>query len=414
MQFADVAQALQTQTAIFANCSNLPQRIATIVWHNKGALRENGTDLPHNLRKVLPAKAHAGTFSCGCGRSSGAQQAHKKLSPVSMRGNSQNGGQTTKSLLTKPQCSGVPIQQAVSLSSSFPRHCLLFVCAFFREIQAVSRSECCPAARSPAYKNRPGFLLRKPGRFVCFICAFSSAHDFSGSSARSICKGFLFAESQPIGIFHPAGIGMLNNFPRIVVRKAHHFQNTLAVHPVFRKDTLLGPNNHIHQWNFAFISDEKIQWQIILQNALICAKILSIFAQVGDFLFTLKALLLCAVPLFRSSSSDLAADYNVSLCGQRCSAQRFLLLSMIFFFIIRHQNPNEKHYRYSAQNSRIKFYAKKPAKIGFLRSFCRSSPNFATDLLQTTEKGASYTFHYQYAKVNPLHFCISKITQVQS
>ena len=36
----------------------------------------------------------------------------------------------------------------------------------------------------------------------------------------------------------------------------------------------------------------------------------------GDFFFTLKALLLCAVPLFRSSSSDLAADYNVSLCGQ--------------------------------------------------------------------------------------------------
>ena len=116
---------------LFANCSNLPQRIATIVWHNKGALRENGTDIPHNLRKVLPANAHAGTFPCGCGRSSGAQQAHKKLSPVSMRGNSQNGGQTTKSLLTKPQCSGVPIQQAVSLSSSFPRHCLLFVCAFF-------------------------------------------------------------------------------------------------------------------------------------------------------------------------------------------------------------------------------------------------------------------------------------------
>ena len=28
--------------------------------------------------------------------------------------------------------------------------------------------------------------------------------------------------------------------------------------------------------------------------------------------------------------------------------------------------------------------------------------------LQTAEKGASYTFHYQYAKVNPFHFCISK------
>ena len=161
---------------LFANCSNLPQRIATIVWHNKGALRENGTDIPHNLRKVLPAKAHAGTFPCGCGRSSGAQQAHKKLSPVSMRGNSQNGGQTTKSLLIKPQCSGVPIQQAVSLSSSFPRHCLLFVCVFFRELQESSRLEELPLSPSPAYKNRPGFLLWKPGRFVCFRGAFSGAH----------------------------------------------------------------------------------------------------------------------------------------------------------------------------------------------------------------------------------------------
>ena len=140
---------------LFANCSNLPQRIATIVWHNKGALRENGTDIPHNLRKVLPAKAHAGTFSCGCGRSSGAQQAHKKLSPVSMRGYSQNGGQTTKSLLTKPQCSGVPIQQAVSLSSSFPRRCLLFVCAFFREMQESAGRRNCPCPRSPSYKTAP-------------------------------------------------------------------------------------------------------------------------------------------------------------------------------------------------------------------------------------------------------------------
>ena len=143
---------------LFANCSNLPQRIATIVWHNKGAFRENGTDIPHNLRKVLPAKAHAGTFSCWCGRSSGAQQAHKKLSPVSMRGNSQNGGQTTKSLLIKPQCSGVPIQQAVSLSSSFPRRCLLFVCAFFREMQESSRPEELPLPPSPVYKTAPASI----------------------------------------------------------------------------------------------------------------------------------------------------------------------------------------------------------------------------------------------------------------
>lgn len=167
---------------LFANCSKLPQRIATIVWHNKGALRENGTDIPHNLRKVLPAKAHAGTFPCGCGRSSGAQQAHKKLSPVSMRGNSQNGGQTTKSLLTKPQCSGVPIQQAVSLSSSFPRHCLLFVCAFFREMQESAGRRNCPCPRSPAYKTAPAsFCGNRGGSFALWVL-------FSGTHAKP-CEG---------------------------------------------------------------------------------------------------------------------------------------------------------------------------------------------------------------------------------
>ena len=45
--------------------------------------------------------------------------------------------------------------------------------------------------------------------------------------------------------------------------------------------------------------------------------------------------------------------------------------------------------------------------LPFLSEFCYRS---ATNLLQTTEKGASYTFHYQYAKVNSFHFCISKIT----
>lgn len=156
-------QSFSWARRLFANCSKLPQRIATIVWHNKGALRENGTDIPHNLRKVLPAKAHAGTFSCGCGRSSGAPQAHKKLSPVSMRGNSQNGGQTTKSLLTKPQCSGVPIQQAVSLSSSFPRHCLLFVCAFFPETPESARSEELPLLPPPAYKTAPASITETGG-----------------------------------------------------------------------------------------------------------------------------------------------------------------------------------------------------------------------------------------------------------
>ena len=44
---------------------------------------------------------------------------------------------------------------------------------------------------------------------------------------------------------------------------------------------------------------------------------------------------------------------------------------------------------------------------GFLAG-CDNEGNLTS--LQTTEKGASYTFHYQYAKVNPLHFCILKIT----
>ena len=75
-----------------------------------------------------------------------------------MRGNSQNGGQTTKSLLTKPQCSGVPIQQAVSLSSSFPRHCLLFVCAFFREMQESAGAEEQSLPPPPAYKTAPASI----------------------------------------------------------------------------------------------------------------------------------------------------------------------------------------------------------------------------------------------------------------
>ena len=96
---------------------------------------------------------------------------------------------------------------------------------------------------------------------------------------------------------------------------------------------------------------------------------------------------------------------------------------MIFSFIVRHQNPNEKRHRHSAQNSRIKFYIQKSAKIGFLRSFCRSSPNFATDLLQTCykwlkrgpptrfiinmQKWIRFTFAYQKArryKKRPLTF----------
>ena len=44
---------------------------------------------------------------------------------------------------------------------------------------------------------------------------------------------------------------------------------------------------------------------------------------------------------------------------------------------------------------------------GFLAG-CDNEGNLTS--LQTTEKGASYTFHYQHTKVNLLHFCISKST----
>ena len=99
-----------------------------------------------------------------------------------MRGNSQNGGQTTKSLLTKPQCSGVPIQQAVSLSSSFPRHCLLFVCAFFRKMQAGARSEELPLPPPPAYKTAPAsFCGNRGGSFALWVL-------FSGARAKP-CEG---------------------------------------------------------------------------------------------------------------------------------------------------------------------------------------------------------------------------------
>ena len=51
------------------------------------------------------------------------------------------------------------------------------------------------------------------------------------------------------------------------------------------------------------------------------------------------------------------------------------------------KNPAlQKFSCHSAQNSKIKFYTQKSAKIGFSESFCRSSPNFATDLLQTCYK----------------------------
>ena len=101
-------------------------------------------------------------------------------------------------------------------------------------------------------------------------------HDPSCPAARGILKGLIFAEAQPEGVLHQAGICALYDFPRIVVGQSHHLQNLLAVHPIPGKDALLCPNDHIDQWNFALAANEKVQRQVILRHTLIGAEILPI------------------------------------------------------------------------------------------------------------------------------------------
>ena len=113
-------------------------RLSGIIRVHSGRTERTSPITSERFSSQKPMQAH---FPAGAVAAAAHSKPIKKLSPVSMRGNSQNGGQTTKSLLTKPQCSGVPIQQAVSLSSSFPRHCLLFVCAFFRKMQESTGAE---------------------------------------------------------------------------------------------------------------------------------------------------------------------------------------------------------------------------------------------------------------------------------
>ena len=191
------AEKLQIQTAekrglfsslfswagrLFANCSNLPQRIATIVWHNKGALRENGTDIPHNLRKVLPAKAHAGTIPCGCGRSSGAQQAHKKT--VSRFYARQQPERRTDYQIPPDQAAmfrGSYTAGSVAfllLSTTLPAFCL----RIFPEMPESARSEELPLPPPPAYKTAPAsFCGNRGGSFALWVL-------FSGARVKP-CEG---------------------------------------------------------------------------------------------------------------------------------------------------------------------------------------------------------------------------------
>ena len=134
-----------------------------------------------------------------------------------MRGNSQNGGQTTKSLLTKPQCSGVPIQQAVSLSSSFPRHCLLFVCAFFREKRESAKSEEPPLPSSLYTKTAPASCYGNRGGSFALGALFQAL-------TQNLARGLLVSPAYA-GKSSPRELLLIvsRDHPRVCGEKLHAF-----------------------------------------------------------------------------------------------------------------------------------------------------------------------------------------------
>ena len=150
-------------------------RLSGIIRVHSGRTERTSPITSERFSPQMPMQAH---FPAGAAAAAAHSRPIKKLSPVSMRGNSQNGGQTTKSLLIKPQCSGVPIQQAVSLSSSFPRHCLLFVCTFFREKQESARSEELYSPLSLHTKTAPASCYGNRGGSFCLLVPFRRSIPF--------------------------------------------------------------------------------------------------------------------------------------------------------------------------------------------------------------------------------------------
>ena len=168
-------------------------RLSGIIRVHSGRTERTSPITSERFSPQKPMQAH---FPAGAAAAAAHSRPIKKLSPVSMRGNSQNGGQTTKSLLTKPQCSGVPIQQAVSLSSSFPRHCLLFVCAFFRKMQAGARSEELPLPPPPAYKTAPASCYGNRGGSFALGALFQA---LTQNLARGLLVSPAYAGKSPAG-----------------------------------------------------------------------------------------------------------------------------------------------------------------------------------------------------------------------
>lgn len=162
-------------------------RLSGIIRVHSGRTERTSPITSERFSPQKPMQAH---FPAGAAAAAAHSRPIKKLSPVSMRGNSQNGGQTTKSLLTKPQCSGVPIQQAVSLSSSFPRHCLLFVCAFsVKYRQSQGRNVALPPA-PPHTKTAPASCYGNwGGSFALFVLFQALTQNLAGVLDRSLSSG---------------------------------------------------------------------------------------------------------------------------------------------------------------------------------------------------------------------------------
>ena len=182
-------------------------RLSGIIRVHSGRTERTSPITSERFSPQKPMQAH---FPAGAAAAAAHSRPIKKLSPVSMRGNSQNGGQTTKSLLIKPQCSGVPIQQAVSLSSSFPRHCLLFVCAFFREMPESARSEeLSLPTLLPCIQKPPRLPVVEIGA-VCLLygCFFSAR-----VACFDIVKYFIIAVRHCTFIFCPLDQAPSHNLP---------------------------------------------------------------------------------------------------------------------------------------------------------------------------------------------------------
>ena len=106
-----------------------------------------------------------------------------------MRGNSQNGGQTTKSLLIKPQCSGVPNTAGsvafLLLSTTLPAFCL----RIFPRNARKRRGGRIALAPASCIQNRPGFHHGNRGGSFALGALFQAL-------AQNLARGLLVSPAD--------------------------------------------------------------------------------------------------------------------------------------------------------------------------------------------------------------------------